>query len=75
MREGGREGGSEGERECVSVILVQLVSRETPTQCFAATFVKGQTRSIDYFTCRDCAFNCEYFLKLLIEMKGFCVHI
>jgi hypothetical protein len=31
---------------------------ETPLQCFAATFVKGQTaRGIDYFTCRDCGFN------------------
>jgi hypothetical protein len=34
-----------------------ILEGETPSQCFAATFVKGQSRSVDYFTCKDCGFN------------------
>ena len=32
---------------------------DLPKLCFAATFVKGQNKSMDYFTCNKCGFNCE----------------
>ncbi|XP_022086916.1 tripartite motif-containing protein 26-like [Acanthaster planci] len=30
---------------------------EMPKQCFAQTFVKDKGQSMDYFTCKDCAFK------------------
>ncbi|XP_033634475.1 uncharacterized protein LOC117295818 [Asterias rubens] len=47
--------------EVVLVGPVKLES-EMPKQCFASTFDKDKRLSMDYFTCKDCAFNwvCQY---------------
>ena len=32
---------------------------DLPKHCFATTFESGQSNRVDYFTCKDCSFNCK----------------
>ena len=43
---------------------------DVPRLCFAAMFVKGQAKAMDYFTCRQCGFNCK--AQFTIGRKGLC---
>ena len=45
---------------CFAALINYLTNyRDTPTVCFAAGFVKGQEKFVDYFTCQQCNMNCE----------------